>query len=85
MKQEAKKEEILLEKDDCLNERSKLELKHARAVHDIAKELEKRKARIEELEKEAQEKQAQLEEAKCAGKLALANELTEEVLFPNKD
>lgn len=69
------------EKDDCLNERSKLELKHARVVHDIAKDLGQRKARIEELEKEAQEKLAKLEEAKSAGKLALANEINEEVLF----
>lgn len=67
------------EKDDCLNERSKLELKHARVVHDIAKELGQRKARIEELEKEVQEKLAKLEEAKSAGKLVLANEINEEV------
>lgn len=64
-----------------MNERSKLELKHARAVHDITKKLEQKRVRIEMLEKNAQEKLGKAEEAKSAGKLALANELTEEVLF----
>ena len=81
MEQEAKKEEILLEKDDCLNARLKLELKCARAVHDIAKELEHKKARIAVLEKKAEEKLAKVEEAKLAGMLALTNELTAEVSF----
>lgn len=81
MEQEAKKEEIISEKDDCLNERSKLELKRARTVHDIAKELEHKKSRIEELERESQEKLSKVEEAKSVGMLALANERTEEVLF----
>ncbi|XP_024371268.1 uncharacterized protein [Physcomitrium patens] len=84
-KLEAKKEEILSEKDDCVNERSKLELKHARAVHDITKKLEQKRVRIEMLEKNAQEKLGKAEEAKSAGKLALANELTEEVTLLHED
>ncbi|KAH8967205.1 hypothetical protein BDL97_03G066500 [Sphagnum fallax] len=78
-KQEAKKEEIMSEKDDCLNEKSKLELKHARAVHDVAQEAHKKTVFIQRLEKEIEDKQSKAEEAKDQGKLALAMELLTEV------
>ncbi|CAK9270323.1 unnamed protein product [Sphagnum jensenii] len=78
-KQEAKKEEIMSEKDDCLNEKSKLELKHARAVHDVAQEAHKKTVFIQRLEKEIEDKQSKAEEAKDQGKLALAMELLNEV------
>jgi hypothetical protein len=79
MLQEAKKEEIMSEKDDCLNEKSKLELKHARAVHDVAQEAHKKTVFIQRLEKEIEDKQSKAEEAKDQGKLALAMELLNEV------
>jgi hypothetical protein len=79
MLQEAKKEEIMSEKDDCLNEKSKLELKHARAVHDVAQEAEKKTVFIQRLEKEIEDKQSKADEAKDQGKLALAMELLNEV------
>jgi hypothetical protein len=79
MLQEAKKEEIMSEKDDCLNEKSKLELKHARAVHDVAQEVHKKTVFIQRLEKEIEDKQSKAEEAKDQGKLALAMELLNEV------
>lgn len=79
--QEVKREEILLEKDECLNERSKMELKHARAVHDITQELERKTILIHELEKQMQGLQAKADEAKVLGKMAVANDLTGEVQF----
>ncbi|KAL2614181.1 hypothetical protein R1flu_025873 [Riccia fluitans] len=78
-KQEAKKEEILQEKDECLNERSKLELKHERASHDIAQELDKRMLYIQETEIRILQLQAKAEEAKAQGKTAAADELLNEV------
>lgn len=68
------------EKDDCLNERSKLELKHARAVHDIAQQLEKKKAFIQKLENDINTKQSKEDEARSLGKVALANELAAQVI-----
>lgn len=81
--QEAKKEEILLEKDECLNERSKLELKHARAVHDIAQELEKRTLYIQDMETKVQLLQTKAEEARVQGRTEIAQDLLQEVCLSN--
>ncbi|BBN17879.1 hypothetical protein Mp_7g17660 [Marchantia polymorpha subsp. ruderalis] len=80
IKQEAKKEEILLEKDECLNERSKLELKHARAVHDIAQELEKRTLYIQDMETKVELLQTKAEEARVQGRTEIAQDLLQEVM-----
>lgn len=81
--QEAKKEEILLEKDECLNERSKLELKHARAVHDIAQELEKRTLYIQDMETKVELLQTKAEEARVQGRTEIAQDLLQEVFLSN--
>ena len=67
------------EKDGCLNERSKLELKHARAVHDIAQELENKKTWIQKLETEHCSMVTKAEEARSLGKHELASEFLAKV------
>ncbi|CAM6106879.1 unnamed protein product [Calypogeia fissa] len=80
-KQEVKREEILLEKDECLNERSKMELKHARAVHDISQELERKTILIHEMEKQMVGLQAKADEAKNLGKMEVAADFLGEVMY----
>lgn len=67
------------EKDGCLNERSKLELKHARAVHDIAQELENKKTWVQKLETEHYSMITKAEEARSSGEHELASEFLAKV------